>query len=504
VLEASVRAEVPSATEAVYEYQIPASAFARPPAWSLLSSICIHVLAVFGLLSIHFEPALPKPYVEKSANHPTVLKIGDKIYFVAELPPTPKADPDKPAPPKVAKKVEPVKTRVKSAAIEAPTLDRPAQAPKVLARPEVHKNPFSDATLIQPSSPADKAPEITPLPTFRALTGQPSKAKPLVTPGRPKPPTPEEAQAAPQAPEIPLVHADPVTDNHQSAAVLPPTPVLDAKLSATSAPPPLPVGDAVNILSLNDKPAPPSDKLVVPAGNMVGRTGEGTVLIADASLAAGTNVARAPLKPPAAPTSKGAVTPVAAQVTASSPPIATIASLASINAASSAARPGDPPGVIRHPANGNFDAVVVLSNPGDQSPEAKQLLTGTPIYAVYVTLGTPKEWALYFCIPGEKDPTAQDGHVVKLGSQGAPVQAPYPTLMVRPDVKVPAFYRTVLVYGRVNAAGRFENLRVVKSIKPETDEALVSSLSRWEFRPATRDGVNIGVEFLLSIPVAGL
>jgi hypothetical protein len=47
-------------------------------------------------------------------------------------------------------------------------------------------------------------------------------------------------------------------------------------------------------------------------------------------------------------------------------------------------------------------------------------------------------------------------------------------------------------------------LKVVRPIKPETDQALLASLARWEFRPATREGVNIGVEFVLSIPVAGL
>ena len=84
------------------------------------------------------------------------------------------------------------------------------------------------------------------------------------------------------------------------------------------------------------------------------------------------------------------------------------------------------------------------------------------------------------------------------------MQAPYPTTLVRPNVSVPSFYKNVLIYGRVNAAGKFENLRVVRSIKPETDQALVASLSSWEFRPAARDGVNISVEFLLAIPVAGL
>ena len=130
------------------------------------------------------------------------------------------------------------------------------------------------------------------------------------------------------------------------------------------------------------------------------------------------------------------------------------------------------------------------------------MLTGRPIYTVYVALGTPKDWALYFCVPGEKEP-ATLGNVVKIGT-ATPVQAPYPTTLVRPDVAVPLFYKQVLVHGYVNASGHVENLKVVRPIKPETDQALLSSLSRWEFRPATRDGVNIGVEFVLSIPVAGL
>ena len=45
---------------------------------------------------------------------------------------------------------------------------------------------------------------------------------------------------------------------------------------------------------------------------------------------------------------------------------------------------------------------------------------------------------------------------------------------------------------------------MVRPIKPETDAALIASLSGWEFRAATKDGVAIVVEFLLSVPVAGL
>jgi len=158
--------------------------------------------------------------------------------------------------------------------------------------------------------------------------------------------------------------------------------------------------------------------------------------------------------------------------------------------------------VQRRASNGTFDAVVVQSSSTDPFPESKELLTGRPIYTVYVALGTPKDWALYFCVPGEKD-ASPGGNVVKMGT-GSPVQAPYPTTLVRPDVAVPSFYKQVLVHGYVTAAGKVENLKVVRPIKPETDQALLAALARWDFRPATREGVNIGVEFVISIPVAGL
>jgi hypothetical protein len=45
---------------------------------------------------------------------------------------------------------------------------------------------------------------------------------------------------------------------------------------------------------------------------------------------------------------------------------------------------------------------------------------------------------------------------------------------------------------------------VVRSIQPGTDQALLASLSGWEFRAATKDGVGVMVEFLLSIPAKGL
>ena len=159
--------------------------------------------------------------------------------------------------------------------------------------------------------------------------------------------------------------------------------------------------------------------------------------------------------------------------------------------------------VIVRPSNGNFDAVIIQSSSLDQFPETKSLLLGRPIYTVYISVGTPKDWALYFCVRGDKAPATTPQNVVVL-ENAPPVQAPYPTRLVRPGIVAPAYFKYILVHGYVNAGGRFENLRVVRATKPETDEAVIASLAGWEFRPATKDGVKVAVEFVLSIPVAGL
>jgi len=163
--------------------------------------------------------------------------------------------------------------------------------------------------------------------------------------------------------------------------------------------------------------------------------------------------------------------------------------------------PGSP--TINRPPAGTFDAVVVQSSPVDQYPESRGLLSGRPIYSVYVSMGTARDWTLFFCVPGEK-PQSGNGPVVVLGPMGAPVKAPYPMKTLKPAIKLPSYEKYVLVHGLVNKDGKFEGLRLVRPIRPETDEALLSALAGWEFRAATRDGVAIAVEFLLSIPATGL
>ena len=518
-------------------------------------SVCLHALVVLGLGSITFTGPVEKPKPPVAGPNPTVIRIGDRLYYVSQVnPPQPSVTAPVPRP-VAAKAPAPVRPPVtpaipvpaplpfrapavaaapQPAALPAPVAEG-APAPRVFIPPEVRKKVVSDVTLLQPLLPPAPI-EVAPnLPSFVIATAQPRTRrilKPLVVPGRPAPKPPDPLQAVPP-PNLDVIHPNPAPVNLNPALVLPPSlpSIAEAPPPKTApTPPPAREGDPVDIISLNSRPVPPTPELVVPPGNVGGPVGDGATAgpggSGSASRSAPATVARATpasadprvtapsatSAAPSAPSPSPSAAPAPATVTAPavSPAAPTVtggsrAGEVAILGGNAAPRAPAGPKIITRPANGTFDTVIVQSNPLDQFPESKGLLTGRPIYTVYISVGTAKDWALYFCIPGEAPSAAGSSPaVINLGSS-APVQPPYPTRMVRPDaIAVPPYYKYILVHGFVNAAGRVENLSVVRPIRPDTDQALMASLAGWEFRAATRDGVKTTVEFLLSIPVSGL
>ncbi len=501
----------------------------RFPSFSSLAlSSFLHGCAVAGLAMVSLSPQ-PMPHRDERLPviHPTEIRIDNRLYYVARISnaPVPRRTIPKPAPLKPASAQKNPAPPPKPKAIRAPVPAPVVAAARAFIPPELRQRQMpTDQTLIQPLSPPDLIPPDVQLPSMRIWTAQaPRIPKPFVAPGRKTPDAPQQARALP-TPDFDLVHAAPAPSNLNPRLTLPPAPppVIDMappKIDNPQAVPPSPVGDAVNILSLNSNSIPMPEKLVVPAGNLVGKSGESPAAIT------GTAETPDPPKSPAAAAatvpgkaSTAAAVPAGASATGKGKPAVSVFPPAAAGSgtgsgkgdlaggattAGGGGRTGTGPQVILRPATGRFDAVVVQSSPLDQFPESKELLTGRPIYTVYVSLNTAKDWALYFCVPNEKPPQQAGGFVVQLGT-ATPVQAPYPTRLVRPDIAVPAYQKYILVHGYINPAGRFEELKVVRSSQPETDAALVSSLAGWEFRAATRDGVKIGVEFLLSIPVSGM
>lgn len=567
------------------------------PTWqSLICSLLLHAAAVTGLSFVTFTVRADPPEVTRENGRPTELRIGDRLYYVAEVPASKPAGPGKflrsPAAGSAVRAAVEVKAR-EAAPAPAPQPE-PAQKlaalPRVFIPPEVKRKPESDQTLIQPASPPSiEPPADVRLPTLRIWTAQLQLPKPpakqFVSPGQKKRDLSEVKPLAPQ--ELEFAHALPAETNLKSTLVLPPTPALTyevpkepPKSSASAAP----EGDPTNLLSLQRRPVPLPDTLIIPPGNLVGKTGDN----ADSkALGEGSGTATVPLK--GTPDGKastelraaglggrnlqgsvaaagwtmrpgggtGGGTAVEGTIRSGQPGQGAGVAIAGTgnpggtgggksgtgggqggtsssgsgtasgsgrngpggNGDSNSGGRGTGSGTgsgtaaaantytgladlvrIERPLTGNFDAVVVQSSPTDMFSESRGLLTGRPIYTVYLSAGSPKDWTLWFCLPKDASQTpVQSGNVVRLGDVPK-VLAPYPTLMVVPPVTVGAGQRYLLVYGHITNDGKFDGLRIIRHGDQKSDELLLSGLSLWSFRPALRDGVPVMVEVLLSVP----
>ncbi len=495
-----------------------------PPPGYLLISLFIHGIVVLGLALVPPSPDSPRRLNTRKLS-PTEIRLGDRVYYVADIrpyippPPEPKAAPKLPVP--VSPKSEPSSAPSSSAPApkqpSEPDLDAKAgePAPRAFIPPQIKTDLHSDATLIQPMTPPELTAQPTNLPSVRIFTAAvplPKLYKPFVAPGRKK------DKDQPQTPNVPAPDFDVAADTPTSAAqatplisplTIPSAPVAQYPVASQSAGPNGPAGDAVSIIAMNNHSVAIGDKIYVPAGSVSNGSGSGNGVAGShgaggfgagkggggagkgAGALSGTGGKGAGGAGVASNGARGAANGHGTGGTASS---------------GTGTGPGSGEVVITRPANGGFDLVVTQTSTLDQFPEGKSFLSGRPIYSVYITVGTKRDWTLFFCVPGSRSQSPHsDSHVVDLAaSDPPPVRAPFPTRMVRPRADVPSFFKYVLVHGYVTTAGRFDKLQVVKSSIDTADEAILAALQGWQFRGATRDGVPIAVEVLLSIPVLGL
>jgi hypothetical protein len=156
---------------------------------------------------------------------------------------------------------------------------------------------------------------------------------------------------------------------------------------------------------------------------------------------------------------------------------------------------GQVPLRIEHPETRNFDVVVVQSSmPANASGVG--VLTGSPVYTVYLPVGRQKPWIMQYCVPKETAIKSRQGIAIQLGNP-APVKAPYPRITVVPPL--PGRER-IMLHGFVTDLGHFRDLRIVSGMAVAEEYMILALLKHWVFRPATRDGVPVTVEVVLVMP----
>jgi hypothetical protein len=125
------------------------------------------------------------------------------------------------------------------------------------------------------------------------------------------------------------------------------------------------------------------------------------------------------------------------------------------------------------------------------------ILSGNPVYTVYLPVGDTKEWVMEYCIPASEN-TKNNPYEVFVGD-AAPVSAPYPVSTVIPNSILGQAHRENIVFhGYLTVSGSFRNIEARD--QSSLARQISSLLSQWKFRPALKDKTPAEIEILLVVP----
>lgn len=357
---------------------------------------------------------------------------------------------------------------------------RPTPIPEHLT----HAVKPTEAILFQPEFPLDLAPP----PTSPAIPSVLVWTKEVVRNATKRLVSPVAVQQEDSWPKLdapPEAHESPVAPPASRVPAALPEKQTESRAAATDT-------RAVQLLSLSNAPVV-ADTIMVPPGNLLPpaaasdgiRPGQ-----TEGSEAAGgsSSVQSAHDDLLHTPSPNSATTPIAQPTF--SPARAAVATAEPVIA------PQALPHALEHPANGRFDVVVIQTSMDESLPPG--LLTGKPVYTVYLPVGDTKEWVMHYC--ASQASVVQRGSIVQLPDP-RPLDAPYPRLTFRPAEAIIGSGPYVLVYGVVDESGSFQNLRVVGLLE-SGKSSLLEALRKWRFRPAMRAGSPALVEMVLAIPVS--
>lgn len=160
------------------------------------------------------------------------------------------------------------------------------------------------------------------------------------------------------------------------------------------------------------------------------------------------------------------------------------------------------------PVPRKFHGIILVSNSLSTLPEAVGVLTGNPVYTVYVDVpDAPRKWILQFCVPQSKGGVEFAGEIVRVLGRKS-VDPPYAHRREPLELEfIPTLERLarlpqrVVAYATVDQEGNLHNVRMISGADPKTDSQILASLRSWEFTPAFRDGEPVEVEALFGIPL---
>jgi hypothetical protein len=199
---------------------------------------------------------------------------------------------------------------------------------------------------------------------------------------------------------------------------------------------------------------------------------------------------------PAAPTNAGASNPNT-NGTPTSVPDPSRAAVQTPAPAPGSAGGADAVTRILHPTGGNFDVVIMQSATRADLSDVGSILTGNPVYTVYLPVGDAKEWVMEYCVPAAEN-ARNNPYEVYVGD-AAPLSAPYPISTVIPNSILGQAHRENIVFhGYLTVNGSFRNIEARD--QSSLSHLIAPLLTQWRFRPALKDKVPAEIEILLVVP----
>jgi hypothetical protein len=439
-------------------------------------SALLHAGMWFGMPAIEMRLPRDPPDLMKRV----IIARAEPLYFYLPEEPERKIAIPKPRIPAVTPRSEPRPAARRPAPPAPPPPVESAAAPAQFA-------------LIQPPDRFPDPEPPAPVPNVSVWTGpspviskpdapvKPGVPKPVLD-AAPKPGPPQLVRDLPNIAETLAAQSVPVVPANNSALLLHPTsaPPPAAATKGTSVAGANREGAAAALLAASGVPADKAKPVKVPSGSF---------------MTAGAGVTAAPTAPTARPPAAGATLPESGNGGRPG------ASAAKNNGGDTG---NGPDRMMRFPPDGRYDITVLGTEPvriAGAAP-ARRLLSGSPIYTVYLKLGGSREWTLQYCQPKEGAAGAKHGMVVQLGAD-TPLEAPYLLAAKLPPERGWTTARNLTLRGFLERSGEFSEVRAVEeSARPEA-EPLLKDLPAWRFRPAKKDGVPVRVEVLLIVPPMG-
>ena len=476
----------------------------RLPARSVAASVGWHAL-VFVLLA-HFGRYLV------SASHASAFN-GLELTWSGPIEEFPLFAPTAAAKKAPAAKREAAKPET-PAPEETPKPDAIHPTQTIISAPKSPTHPRQ--TLIQPSTP-NEAPKILPeLPNIAILADDPARPKLRITAealARIKPKQPAaKTETSSAIPEVPNNEVKPADINFASTdAPAPPKPALpvtpggalvaapkaNRTAAAEMAAPEISGGNADRtIIAISATPAPPAPEVKVPEGNLTAR-----VVIAPET----------PKTAPANGTAHESGSGAAGGGANSAPDITVSGGAPKSNSVISGL------GGSRGAATRTLHVAPGMAAPKPDEPSAEaskpslaeRIKAGTPpekllggrVYTVH--LNSPNlasatgSWILNFA--ELEDPDANVLHH-PTGELAAPialreVDPRYPPALAQARVQ-----GEVILYAIIRENGTVDSIQLVRGVDPTLDRNAMDALAKWQFRPATRNGVAVALEAVVSIP----